>query len=127
MQGVSPELPGPGAAIADFDLAIDSLLKRIDSAPENLELHKQLRDVGLRRKVAGGKSAGGFLGPTLPYAGKNDKEKMLNAEYVLAKDIGNVPAMMDVYRSAEAAGYQDVMEWIGQILKAVAIHTKGQP
>jgi hypothetical protein len=43
---------------------------------------------------------------------------MLNAEYVLAHDPANVPAMMDLYRAAEALGYQEVMEWIGNILRA---------
>ncbi len=77
--------------------------KKIEKDPENLELHKQLRELGIRRKEAGGKPAGGFLGPTLPFAGKGYKEKLLNAEYVLAHDPANVPAMMDLYRAAESA------------------------
>jgi hypothetical protein len=101
-----------------FDAAIDTLLKEIEKHPENVKLHQQLRETGLRRTAAGGKPAGGFLGPKLPYAGKNDTQKMLNAEYVLANDPANIPAMMDLYRAAESAGHSDVADWIGQILKA---------
>jgi hypothetical protein len=118
MDSVPPELPVDHGGITSFDQAIDSLLKKVEKDPENVELHTQLRDVSLRRTAAGGKPAGGFLGPTLPYAGKGDNEKMLNAEYVLAHDPANVPAMMDLYRAAEALGHQDVMEWIGSILRA---------
>ena len=115
MNTLPPESPRPEDA--DFDLAISVNLKQIENDPGNVGLHKTLRDIGFRRKVAGGKPAGGFLGPTLPYPGKTEKEKLLNAEYVLAKDIANIPAMMDLYRAAEAAGYEAVAEWIGQILR----------
>ena len=104
--------------VENLDAEIDSLLKKLGDDPENLELHGRLREVGLRRTAAGGKPAGGFWGPKLPFSGNGTKEKMLNAEYVLAKDAGNVPAMMDMYRAAESAGYGAVTEWIGQILRA---------
>ena len=118
MDSILPESPADGGDITRFDQPIDALLKKIEKDPENVELHTQLRDVSLRRTAAGGKPAGGFLGPTLPYAGRSDKEKMLNAEYVLAHDPANIPAMMDLYRAAEKLGHQDVMNWIATILRA---------
>ncbi|MGN6367843.1 MAG: hypothetical protein ACTHN5_06240 [Phycisphaerae bacterium] len=124
MQGTAPETPGGGHGPSAFDAAIDACLKQIEQSPADVELHKALRDVALRRKSAGGKPAGGFLGPTLPYPGKTDKEKMLNAEYVLAHDPANIPAMMDLYRAAESARYPDVAEWIGQLLKEATRTTK---
>jgi hypothetical protein len=117
-----PEVRGDSPAGNDFDQVIDSLLKRLERDPEKIDLHRQLREVGLQRTAAGGKPAGGFLGPALPFAGKGPKEKMLNAEFVLAHDVGNIPAMMDLYRAAESASYVDVAEWIGQILRAATLH-----
>lgn len=108
----------PSHSLDSITNSLQSLLTQLEKQPENLDLHQQLHDTALRRKAAGGKPAGGFLGPTLPYLGKTDKEKMLNAEYVIAHDPANIPAMMDLYRAAESAGYPDVADWIGQILKA---------
>jgi hypothetical protein len=120
MENLPPESPREVKDLGSLDSAIDSLLKEIEKHPENVMLHGQLRETGVRRSAAGGKPAGGFLGPTLPYPGKTDKQKLLNAEYILAHDPANIPAMMDLYRAAESAGYADVADWIGQILKAAA-------
>ncbi len=104
------------AATGNYDYAIDMYIEGLNREPFNVDEHKNLRDTGLRRKVSGGKPAGGLLGPKLPYKGKTPKEAMLNAEFLLAKDVGNVPAMLTIFRNAVAGGWKPVALWIGQLL-----------
>ena len=54
------------AATGNYDYAIDMYIEGLNREPFNVEEHKQLRDTALRRKVSGGKAAGGLLGPKLP-------------------------------------------------------------
>src|SRR3982751_702842 len=55
------------AATGNYDYAIDMFITGLDREPFNLEEHKALREVALRRKVAGGKAGGGLFGLKLPY------------------------------------------------------------
>ncbi|MGN6367849.1 MAG: hypothetical protein ACTHN5_06270 [Phycisphaerae bacterium] len=105
------------AATNNFDYAIDMYIEGLNREPFNVDEHKALRDVGFRRKVAGGKPPGGLLGPKPPYKGKTAKEAMLNAAWTLAKDVGNIPAMQQYLRNAVTGEYRDVALWIGPILR----------
>ena len=124
-----PSIEGPGkgkaffdraktvAATGNYDYAIDMYIEGLNREPFNLDEHKALRDVGFRRKVSGGKAPGGLLKPKLPYKGKTAKESMLNAAWMVAKDVGNIPMMQQYLRNAVAGEYRDVALWIGPILR----------
>ena len=121
------EGPGKGQAyftrahtVADtgnYDYAIDMFIQGLLREPTNMAEHEALRDIALRRKIKGGKAAGGLVGGLLgtkPYfKGKTPKELMLNAEWMLAKDPGNIGQMMTMMRQAAAAGYKDMIMWFG--------------
>ncbi|MGC8623813.1 MAG: tetratricopeptide repeat protein [Phycisphaerae bacterium] len=121
------EGPGKGQAyftrahtVADtgnYDYAIDMFIQGLLREPTNMAEHEMLRDIALRRKIKGGKPAGGIVGGLLgakPYfKGKTPKELMLNAEWALAKDPGNINLMMTMLRQATAAGYKDIVLWFG--------------
>ena len=124
-----PSIEGPGkgkaffdraktvAATGNHDYAIDMYIEGLNREPFNIDEHKALRDVGFRRKVAGGKAPGGLLGPKPPYKGKTPKEAMLNSAWTLAKDVGNIPAMLTYFRNAVAGEWREVALWIGPILR----------
>lgn len=122
----SIEGPGKGKAFFDraktvaesgnYDYAIDMYIEGLNREPTNIAEHQALRDIALHRKIKGGKAAGGLLGPKSPYKGKTPKEAMLNAEWILAKDPGNIPSMLTMVRNADLAGYRDVVMWVAPIL-----------
>ena len=94
-------------------------IEGLNREPFNLVEHKSLREVGMRRKIGGGKSPGlGFLGPKNPYKGKTPKEldekgraKIIRGLVAqgfrfeailkrLAKDVGNLQSMITFVRNA---------------------------
>ncbi|HVX85235.1 MAG TPA: tetratricopeptide repeat protein [Phycisphaerae bacterium] len=103
------------AATGNFDYAIDLYVQGLYREPLNMDQHKQLREVAFHRKVNGGKPAGGLFGAKTPYKGKAPKEAMLNAEYLLAKDVGNITHMMQMVRNAAASNLGEVVGWMGSI------------
>jgi tetratricopeptide (TPR) repeat protein len=104
------------AATGNFDYAIDMYIQGLFREPFNMEEHRKLREVGFHRKVAGGKPAGGLFGAKTPYKGKTPKEAMLNGEWLLAKDVGNINHMLQIVRNAVLCSLRDVVIWIGPIL-----------
>lgn len=123
---VVTEGPGKGKSFFDraktvadtgnYDYALDMYVQGLLREPENIDEHKALRDVSLRRKVSGGKPAGGFLGVKPYFSGKSPKEQMLNAEYLLAKDPGNISHMLNMMKHAALAGYREVVMWFGPVV-----------
>ncbi len=124
------EGPGKGKAFFDrarsvavtgnFDYAIDMYLEGLHREPFNLEEHKALREVAMRRKIAGGKTRGGLLGlgaSKQKYKGKTPKEGLLNNEFILARDVGNITAMMAMIRNADILNLKDLVLWLGAMLK----------
>ena len=120
------EGPGKGKAFFDrahtvaessnYDYAIDMYIQGLDREPQNITEHQNLSEVALRRKIKGGKPATGMFGAKVPFKAKSPKEHMLNAEFLLAKDPGNVSLMLTFIRQAAAAEYEDVIRWFGPIL-----------
>ncbi len=131
-----PVVEGPGkgkaffdraktvAATGNYDFAIEMSIQGLNREPNNVEEHKALRDTGLRRKVTGGKPPGGLLGPKGPYKGKTPKEAMLNAEWILSKDVGSNPSMLTMFRNAVAGEWKETAIWIGGLLKDANRTTK---
>jgi tetratricopeptide (TPR) repeat protein len=85
------------AATGNFDYAIDMYLEGLFREPFNVDEHKALRDVALK--------------------GKTPKEALLNNTFTLARDVGNITAMLAILRNADILGYKDLVLWIGQLLK----------
>jgi tetratricopeptide (TPR) repeat protein len=118
--------PGKGKAFFDradqvaetgnWDFAIQMYLEGIRREPGNLERgHKPLRNVSLRRKAEGGKPAG-LVEQFKRKANKDPLESLVNAEYMLAKDPGNVAHMFALLRALEKLQQHQAMQWICDIL-----------
>jgi len=108
-----------GRSVADtgnYDYAIDMYIEGLNREPFNATEHQELYKIGLTRKIKGGKAAGGLLGPKLPYKGKTPKEALLNHEFLLAKDPGNISAMLAIFRNASILDHKDVVMWAGSLL-----------
>lgn len=108
-----------GRTVADtgnYDYAIEMYLQGLSIDPENVEAHKELRDIALKRKASGGKTLGMFEAMKLRRPTKDDKQNMLNAERLLAFDPGNTDVMVALMQSAHRAGFYDTVLWIGPIL-----------
>ncbi len=120
------EGPGKGKAYFDrartvadtgnYDYAIDMLIEGLAREPENMKEREFLRDISLRRKVKGGKPAGGLMGAKAIFKGKTPKELMLNAEWLLAKDPGNISQMQTILKQASTCLYKDIVLWIAPII-----------
>lgn len=120
------EGPGKGKAYFDrartvadtgnYDYSIDMLIEGLAREPENMAEREFLRDVSLRRKVKGGKPGGGLMGAKAFFKGKTPKELMLNAEWLLAKDPGNIGLMQTVMKQASTCLYKDIVLWIAPII-----------
>lgn len=104
------------AGSGNYDYAITLFIDGLQREPQNVEQHKALYDISLRRKASGGKPAGGLFGPKLPCKGKTAKDHMLNAEWQLANDPGNISHMLTLLRQAAAAEYPEVIRWFVPIL-----------
>lgn len=108
-----------GKSVADtgnYDYAIDMYIEGLNREPFNAEQYETLYRVALTRKLKGAKSGGGLFGPKLPYKGKTPKEAMLNHAFLLAKDPGNISAMLAIVRNAVILEYREVVMWIGGLL-----------
>jgi tetratricopeptide (TPR) repeat protein len=118
--------PGKGKAFFDradevaetgsHDFAIELYLEGIQREPENLDRgHKPLRTVSLHRKAKGGKPAG-MMEQLKRRGGKTPLEKLVNAEYLLAKEPGNEGHMVSVLRAAREMESPELVRWIAGIL-----------
>lgn len=98
-----------------LDYAITLYVQGLGTDPEAVEQHQALRDVSLKRKAGGGKAMGMMAQMKLPKAA-DDKQKMLNAETLLAHDPGNSAHMVTLIQSAHKAGFYETVLWVGPIL-----------
>ena len=112
------------AETGNWDFAIQMYLEGIRREPGNLERgHKPLREVALKRKAQGGKPAG-LMEQMKRKGGKEPIDVLINAEYVLAKDPGNVGAMVNVLKAAQQLEEPAVVKWICDILFEAMRQTK---
>lgn len=108
-------------AVADarnYDYAIECYINGLRHVPDKMDAHEALREVALKRKVAGGKPAGFAEG--FKSGGKDPVDKLLQAETLWAKDPTNVKLMLGVMERAVEANkaepelqLQEVVYWIG--------------
>ena len=77
------------SATGQYDYAIEMFIQGLTLDPEDIEQHKALRELSLKRKVSGGKDLGMFEKRKYPTSTKDDKQNMLNAERLLAFEPGD--------------------------------------
>jgi tetratricopeptide (TPR) repeat protein len=104
------------AATAQYDYAIEMYINGLNLDPEDIEHHKLLRELSLKRKVSGGKDMGMFDRRKYSTSTKDDKLNMLNAERQLAFDPGNTNHMLTFAQSAFRAGFYYTATWIADML-----------
>jgi tetratricopeptide (TPR) repeat protein len=104
-----------------YDYAIKLYINGLRHDPDNMARHEALREVALRYKASGGKPAG-LKERKFETLGKDPVSKMLDAEKIWAKDVGNVQAMIDVmHRAVEADKAEPALHlaefahWVGKL------------
>jgi tetratricopeptide (TPR) repeat protein len=102
----------------NFDYAIELYLDGLSFWPEAVdEGHKPLREIALRRQAAGGKKSGFSDGSKYKKAsGRNPKDAMLKAEYLLSKDPVNLDHMSEMLKAAVAGSHKETGQWIANLL-----------
>jgi hypothetical protein len=112
------------ASKGDFDSAIEFFLQGFALDPDNLDAHKEFRDIALRRKAAGGKPMG-MLAAWRLRRNRDAKQRMLNSLRLLAYDPGHSDDMLTFVQAAYASGCESTAEWMHRILKkAMADHRR---
>ncbi|HWE04344.1 MAG TPA: hypothetical protein VG326_18210 [Tepidisphaeraceae bacterium] len=104
------------AATGQYDYAVEMFINGLALDPEDLDQHKLLRELSLKRKVSGGKAMGMFEARKYSTSTKDDKQNMLNAERLLAFDPGNTGHMLTFAQSAFRGGFYDTAMWIADML-----------
>jgi len=101
----------------DFDSAIDAYLEGLRCAPDAVqEGHVELRVVALRRQRGNGARASDEEVSRRLTDGGSPLEKMLNAEYLLAKDPEHLAYGEGILRAAVAGGYRETVKWMADLM-----------
>ncbi len=105
------------AEAGDFDRAIDAYLEGLRLAPDDVSGgHIELRVLALQRAERGGtKPAAEEVDQRLS-TGAGSLERMLNAEYLLAKDPEHLAYGEAVLKAAVAGGYREAARWIADLM-----------
>ncbi len=109
----------------NYDYAIECYINGLRHDPESLENHEALRQVGMKRKVAGGKP-GGMMERNKHSRGKTPLERMLGAEYLWAKNPSDGSLPLAVMEHAANAGFEEVAYWAGTFALA-AVRAQKRP
>ena len=100
----------------NFDYAIDMYLEGLRCMPDAVqEGHAGLRELALLRQVRGGKKPS-VVERVKFLRGKTALERMLNAEYLFAKDPDHLPYAEAVLKAAVSGGYKKTAKWIADLL-----------
>lgn len=120
-----PQSP-TSVAPTDFDARMTELLASLSIDPANLALHKELRDVALRRKIAGGRGAG-LLDKLWPRP-KAPAERLVRACRLWAMDPGDLDLLVRVSQAVEfcaeampGVDFLPVREWLLRIARAAGV------
>jgi len=101
----------------DFDGAIDAYLEGLRRAPDAVqEGHVELRVVALRRQRGNGVKPTDEEVRRRLAEGGSPLEKMLNAEYLLAKDPEHLAYGEGILRAAVAGGYKETVKWMADLM-----------
>jgi tetratricopeptide (TPR) repeat protein len=121
-----PPVAGKGKAFFDrgdqvadagnYDFAIEMYLEGIQREPENVDRgHKALWVAALARKAKGGKPAG-MMDGLKRRQGKDPLTNLLNAEYMTAKDPGNLQHMELVLKASQTLELAPVTKWMAELM-----------
>lgn len=112
---------GTVAEARNYDYSIQLYLDGLSHDPDNMNKHEALREVALRRKVAGGKPAKMF--DRWKGRGKDKVEKALQAEYLWSKNPLNfatavtvMEKMVEAFEDQDEFNMGEVAYWIGILL-----------
>ncbi|HEX41347.1 MAG TPA: tetratricopeptide repeat protein [Phycisphaerales bacterium] len=99
----------------DFDAAIELFLQALRADPESVAAHIELRDAALARRQKGG------IGPTEEDKRRLNRshtplERLLDAEFLLARDPNHLPYAEAMLRAAVDAKYAKSVRWIGDLM-----------
>ena len=97
-----------------YDYAIECYINGLRWDPESLDHHEALREVAMKRLGSGGKKAG-MMEAMKHGGGKNALEKMLNAEYLWAKEPRNGNIAVKVCQHATKSELFEIAFWVGEI------------
>lgn len=101
----------------EYDYAIECYITGLGFWPDAVEEgHMPLRALWVQRQQAGGKPAGMMEKMKKPTGGKDAKQAMLNAEYLLAKDPGNDGHAEAMLKAAVKAGYLGAALFVAPLL-----------
>ena len=115
--GRSFERARQAAEAGDFDRAIDAYLEGLRLAPDDVSGgHIELRVLALQRAERGGTKPGADEVNQRLSAGVNPLERMLNAEYLLAKDPEHLAYGEAVLKAAVTGGYREAARWMADLM-----------
>ncbi|MFC1738304.1 tetratricopeptide repeat protein [Planctomycetota bacterium] len=108
----------------NFDYAIDMYLEGLRCAPDNLqEGHVPLRQLALHRKKKGAKKPS-MVEIVKRKVGKSPLERMLNAEYLFAKDPENLSYWKAILKAAIEQELKNTVQWIADMIFQANIAAK---
>jgi len=100
----------------NFDYAIEMYLEGLRCVPDDVEHgHRQLHELALLREVKGGKKPSMIEKMKFP-RGKSALERMLNAEYLFAKDPDHLPYAEAILKAAVEGDYRQTAKWIADLI-----------
>ncbi|MGD8450473.1 MAG: hypothetical protein PVJ57_01525 [Phycisphaerae bacterium] len=101
----------------EYDYAIECIITGLGFWPEAVEDgHMPLRSLAIQRQQVGGKKPG--MGERLKKStiGRDPKQCMLNAEFLLAKDPTNAGYVDSLLKNATKAGYLNTVNWVAPLV-----------
>jgi len=99
-----------------FGYAIDMYLEGLRRLPDEVAKgHMKLHELALLRQVRGGKKPS-IVERAKRRGGKTALERMINAEYLFAKDPDHLPYAEEILKSAVAGGYENTVRWIADFI-----------
>ncbi len=101
----------------DFDRAIDAYLDGLRRFPESIEGgHIELRVLALRRQERGGSKPSPEEAAERLAQGDTPLDKMLNAEYLLARDPEHLAYGEALLQAAVEGGYRETAKWMADLM-----------
>jgi tetratricopeptide (TPR) repeat protein len=105
------------AQAGDFDGAIDAYIEALRINPESVEQgHARLRELSARRHSKKAPKPSAQEAKERLGVGDSPLDRMLNAEYLLAKDPGNMAYGEAMLKAAVAGDYVAAAKWIGDLM-----------
>jgi len=105
------------AETGDFDGAIDLYIEALRNNPNEVDQgHAKLRELSARRHSKKAPKASASQAAERLGVGESPLDRMLNAEYLLAKDPGNMSYGEAMLKAAVAGNYVAAAKWIGDLM-----------